>query len=96
MNTRPPAVGVTPATTGAGAANFQRTAPVSASKAVIQPLASLAGPWISPMAEPNQIAPADGTVGSSASCTLAHQSTAPVYNVFSVGWNAAPFHSLPP
>jgi len=30
--------------TGAGAANFQRTSPVSASNAVIQPLASSAGP----------------------------------------------------
>ena len=78
VKTSPPAVGVTPATTGAGAANFQRTAPVSASKAVIQPLASLDGPCISPMAEPNQIAPADGTAGSAASCTFAHQSTAPV------------------
>ena len=85
MNTNAPAVGVTPATTGAGAANFQRTAPVSASNAVIQPRASLAGPWISPIAEPNQMAPADGTEGSSASCTLAHQSTAPAYNVFSAG-----------
>ena len=46
--------------------------------------------------EPNQIAPGSGTVTSCCSCTVAHQSTAPVNNVFKPGWNAAPFHSLPP
>src|SRR5262245_59013381 len=71
-------------------------APVSASKAVFQPFAVSGGSDRSPGAEPNQIAPADGTVTSCASCTCAHQSTAPVYSVFSVGWNAGPFHSLPP
>src|SRR5215216_3445984 len=76
-NTNPPAVGVPPASTGRGAANFQRTAPSSASNAVSQPLA-LAGGSIACDAAPNQLAPLGGTGAEAGeSCTVVHQSTAP-------------------
>src|SRR5580704_15031972 len=61
VKTRPPAVGVTPATMGVGDLYFQRTRPLSASTAVSQPPHCSLGSrrpkgfWGSP--EPDQAAP---------------------------------------
>ena len=75
--TKPPAVGVTPARIGRVAANFHRTAPFSASKAVSHPFA-FAGGSICWLAAPNHPAPFGGTGAfAGTSCTVVHQSTAP-------------------
>src|SRR6185437_4684799 len=84
--TIPPAVGVTPASTGCGAWNCQRTVPLSASNEVSQPRASLAGANGFAFSLPSHVVPAGGmVVVSRLSCTVAHQSTAPTYSEFVFG-----------
>src|SRR5678816_645104 len=99
VNTRPLAVGVTPASIGDAAWYFHRTDPLSASTAVTHPLALLTESNISAcgVAAASQVAPGAG-IGASAGSIMSdtHQSTAPAYNVLLRGSYAAPFHSVPP
>src|SRR2546425_3460717 len=73
VSTRPPAVCVTPATTGAGVRNRHRTTPPSASTAVSQPRPVSADVGLKPV--PLYIAP--GTYSTGPDVNVPHQSTAP-------------------
>src|SRR6476660_7024708 len=90
VKTTPPAVGVTPATTGEPASYFHLTLPVSASIAVIHPFA-LPTCFFEP---PENASP--GTYFTSPDLNSAHQSTAPTYSARRSGSKAGPFHSTPP
>src|SRR5215472_16319494 len=101
VNTSPPAVAVTPASIGVGDLYFQRTRPVSASTAVSQPAhfswGSLRPNGCSGSPEPGHAAPGlPVAVAGVAIFTAVHQSMALTNSRFNDGWNAGPFHSVPP
>src|SRR5215468_2421453 len=101
VKTRPPAVGVTAATSGVGDLYFHRTRPVSASTAVNQPphisFGSLRPKRCSGSPEPDHAAPGLPTAEPAvATLTDEHQSAAFTNNRFSGALNAGPFHSVPP
>ena len=101
MKTRPPAVGVTAATIGVGDLYFQRTRPLSASTAVNQPAhfswGSLRPKGCSGSPEPGQAAPGlPVAAAGEAILTAVHQSMELTNRRFKDGWNAGPFHSVPP
>src|SRR5689334_4242479 len=97
-NTTPPAVGVTPATTGIDERYFQRTAPLSASIALIQPwLFSNGSLSPKPLAAPGYGPPARPPgLSAGSAVTVEHQSTAPTKCRLRGRSNAGPFHSVPP
>ena len=96
--TTPPAVGVTPATTGIDDRYFQRTEPLSASIAEIQPwLFSNGSLSPKPFAAPENAPPARPPgLSAGSAITVEHQSTAPTKSRLSDRSNAGPFHSDPP
>src|SRR5215467_10770484 len=101
VKTRPPAVGVTAATSGVGDLYFQRTRPVSASTAVIQPphisFGSVRPKACSESPDPDHAAPGLPTAEAAvATFTETHQSTALTNTRLRAALNAGPFHSVPP
>src|SRR5579871_409658 len=101
VKTRPPAVGVTPATSGVGDLYFQRTFPLSASTAVIQPphcaCGSLRPNGCSGSPEPDHAPPGLPTaLAAVATFTDVHQSVALTNSKFNDALKPGPFHSVPP
>src|SRR5262249_61503365 len=101
VKTRPPAVGVTAATSGVGDLYFHRTLPVSASTAVIQPphisFGSVRPKACSGSPDPDHAAPGLPTAEAAvATFTEAHQSVAVTNTRLSAALNAGPIHSVPP
>jgi hypothetical protein len=101
VKVRPPAVAVTPATTGAGARKRHRGRPVAASNAATQPRASRRGS-MRPNGSTSRALPVHGTPVFPSSRpggvvhTVVHQSTVPTTSVPDAASYAGPFHSAPP